>query len=982
MSLLLSLALAGAGLLSIELRGTSSYAARAQARLNAKVAARLALGELQMRMGRDRTASIPFPGHDGWVGAADTPASPSHDIPVPVPLVSGFVFLEQPGEPPFGWAEIERESVPPSRVFPAVRVPWVEAGALNTNGRFAYWVQDESQKADAGTFETRKSQALPDIQARRQLSSPRHVFDSLWPVRRDDRQSWSENLSAAFTWRQLLLAWNYGSVRNEPPPPLHPRLHTRASRGVLADSASGGLRINWDQRPAGKISDADLPCERALWEDFLHPPPAFAGKPSAGLQVTGMKPASLLRRFPVLSGLRVRFGVFHSHHDAYNRTRFHCEVQLWNPYPFPLTCTEKDFIGLLDFEKMPTLTVSNLNTGATMAVDMSAFPMGKFGVQQTPSDGTVNANLLFSGTPPKGMAAQGLLAGEVYNFFMPSPAAQPEGLARTLSAVKWYIQSDPKKPATPPASATEGNWLHATHQIEIKGEMPTGGVTLHIRQAKGKFSTGIPSREYSDPVLTLKNLPFENFKILVTGAEFDRPDSTSYVVSEARFGLSLRLRTNNPDRIAKALESLDPREPVLDFNDPAVSALYEVITDVVNGRDVPLATTPAESFWWDAGVNSHEATGSGEAFADVRALDRPIAAAPFSTGALRHLPREQASAGALNPKYPAGREADAAWFDHAFFAGVWHAAEEATLASPVDGLKRPWSRNPWLEPLQKNPPDRGDPDGAPPGPGPLESSIPSLSDAAAHCLLRGTFNVNCREAEPWRLVLSRTLPAWRRCPAQNETAAPEAKDLRNVLFRLPFGADQPRQNGENDSAQPDEDLRTAGEVLRARSEGMQGFRALDFARCDKLAEELAAAVRRYQDKAGGVGFHSLREFAMSGVLAEAIERSGCNTKEAMGKVPAPVSPLHINPGDILESILPALSARGDTFNVRVRGAVLSLAGKELAHADAEVEIQRFPEFFDASQAPMSIMESLSVQNQIFGRRFKVVSWRWLDADER
>jgi hypothetical protein len=344
------------------------------------------------------------------------------------------------------------------------------------------------------------------------------------------------------------------------------------------------------------------------------------------------------------------------------------------------------------------------------------------------------------------------------------------------------------------------------------------------------------------------------------------------------------------------------------------------------------------------------------------------------------LQRSGKGAGALNPRYPIGREEDSEWFDRAFFAGAW--PKDGTDAVGRNGTAlRPWTRHPWLVKvparITRSWPDDKSSAMRPPA---TAAEIPVREDAAAYAFLRGAFNVNCREPESWRLALARRLPSWQRqTVAGNPPTA--SKDLSNVLFRLPFGADQARRAGNAGASDLlDEDLGNTYAATQTRCEGLQGFRALSARNRDKLAEALATGIKDYQERERG-GFRTLREFAESGVLAEAIERAYLNTKETVGKVPAPMSPLRLNSGDILESLLPVLTTRGDTFKIRARGSVLSRDGKEEAHADIEAVVQRYPDFFDPSQSPMTPQAELNALNRRFGRRMRIVTWRWLAPGE-
>jgi Tfp pilus assembly protein PilX len=106
------------------------------------------------------------------------------------------------------------------------------------------------------------------------------------------------------------------------------------------------------------------------------------------------------------------------------------------------------------------------------------------------------------------------------------------------------------------------------------------------------------------------------------------------------------------------------------------------------------------------------------------------------------------------------------------------------------------------------------------------------------------------------------------------------------------------------------------------------------------------------------------------------------------------------PGDITQAALllplaPRLAARSDTFRIRGYGEARSADGTRiLAQATCEAVVQRYPEYmdpvtdapnnepWDEATDPLSPSASkLNSTNQRFGRRFKVVRFRWLHPSE-
>ena len=101
-------------------------------------------------------------------------------------------------------------------------------------------------------------------------------------------------------------------------------------------------------------------------------------------------------------------------------------------------------------------------------------------------------------------------------------------------------------------------------------------------------------------------------------------------------------------------------------------------------------------------------------------------------------------------------------------------------------------------------------------------------------------------------------------------------------------------------------------------------------------------------------------------------------------------PLEVNQANILLPIAPKLTARSDTFKIRAYGEVVSIRG-DAVQAVCEATVQRVPEYVNTVDEPWdenyanplspSGATQLDPLNQSFGRRFKIVSIRWLDHAE-
>ena len=93
------------------------------------------------------------------------------------------------------------------------------------------------------------------------------------------------------------------------------------------------------------------------------------------------------------------------------------------------------------------------------------------------------------------------------------------------------------------------------------------------------------------------------------------------------------------------------------------------------------------------------------------------------------------------------------------------------------------------------------------------------------------------------------------------------------------------------------------------------------------------------------------------------------------------TPGYITQGDILQVAGSGLVARSDTFTVRSYGESVDVNGNVLARAWCEAVVQRTPEPVVPDDETGMNPRDLQGNGVNFGRRFEVVSFRWLNADE-
>ncbi|MDP4644863.1 MAG: hypothetical protein NWS71_10540 [Opitutales bacterium] len=95
------------------------------------------------------------------------------------------------------------------------------------------------------------------------------------------------------------------------------------------------------------------------------------------------------------------------------------------------------------------------------------------------------------------------------------------------------------------------------------------------------------------------------------------------------------------------------------------------------------------------------------------------------------------------------------------------------------------------------------------------------------------------------------------------------------------------------------------------------------------------------------------------------------------------SPSCLSAADLLTVLGPTISARTDTFRIRTYGETVNpVTQKTEGRAWCEAIVQRLPDYVDESDEPDIEPTSLSsASNVLFGRKYKILSLRWLDASE-
>lgn len=272
---------------------------------------------------------------------------------------------------------------------------------------------------------------------------------------------------------------------------------------------------------------------------------------------------------------------------------------------------------------------------------------------------------------------------------------------------------------------------------------------------------------------------------------------------------------------------------------------------------------------------------------------------------------------------------------------------------------------------------------------------------ASRLEVAGMFNVNSTSVTAWRALLGHArkqkTPYFKAGGAWDLS---EAEDFAVNRFTI-AGDVEATQQGSSGA------IREAAEFA--------GYRRFSDEALTTLAEKIVEQVRRRGP------FLSLSEFvnrqlssgdlALAGTLQSALNELASDpamnpfaTMEQFYTTPASETPLASQfsgylfpkaaigyncyglPGwtrqaDLLRPLAPILSVRDDTFTIRAYGDARDSAGNITASAVCEAVVQRTRQFLDSSDEPDVTTQPTKPINQAWGRRYAIVSFRWLHSDE-
>lgn len=256
----------------------------------------------------------------------------------------------------------------------------------------------------------------------------------------------------------------------------------------------------------------------------------------------------------------------------------------------------------------------------------------------------------------------------------------------------------------------------------------------------------------------------------------------------------------------------------------------------------------------------------------------------------------------------------------------------------------------------------------------LQSSDQSYRDIASHLLIEAPFNVNTTNVAAWEALLASNFGAAAPVSEEGTLKLHEGKGLPVLRHTHAAAADSGSGVGN----------------IAADHAKWNGYRRLDEKQIADIAKEIVVEVKKRGPFQSVAEFVNRRpgsgDLARSGAIESAIERAGINQSlldnthglPRSGTNTADGAPGIINQADLLTPIAPQLVARGDTFRIRAYGESSGNTGSK-ARVWLEATVQRVPEFVDPKDEPTATPSTPA--NQAFGRRFELVSFRWLKPEE-
>ncbi|MBC7927869.1 MAG: hypothetical protein H7039_19660 [Bryobacteraceae bacterium] len=271
-----------------------------------------------------------------------------------------------------------------------------------------------------------------------------------------------------------------------------------------------------------------------------------------------------------------------------------------------------------------------------------------------------------------------------------------------------------------------------------------------------------------------------------------------------------------------------------------------------------------------------------------------------------------------------------------------------------------------------------------------ESKLKELGNAdagsffhnAGHILVDGSFNVNSTSVDAWEAFLSGT----------HKLKVHKINDSGTLDgFHAPTRVRFPRAASH---------LSDGMSTTSIDDSYWTGFRELEQTEVRQIATEVVNQVRQRGPFLNLGDFVNRKlqstDLGKSGALQAALDLTVNKGLDASYELPAghatfdniPVDstqgsgfPGQLLQGDVLQTLAPYMSVRSDTFTIRAYGEARDSSNRPTARVWCEAVVQRLPDPMPSTSGSGSATQELAKPTSTFGRRFNILSFRWLHPQE-
>ncbi len=267
---------------------------------------------------------------------------------------------------------------------------------------------------------------------------------------------------------------------------------------------------------------------------------------------------------------------------------------------------------------------------------------------------------------------------------------------------------------------------------------------------------------------------------------------------------------------------------------------------------------------------------------------------------------------------------------------------------------------------------------------------------ASHLMVEGSFNINSTSVEAWKILFS-SLKGKPSVYLQTGVAPGESSPADTVVGYGSLPAAEPIAAGSISGPNSPAEQWKSGRELSDDEIGKLAIAMVEQVKLRGPFLSLSEFINRRLDGTN-------EEFALKGALQAALDDPNVpinaqfrgndrilDSETASIAFPfdaaanGPVaygSAAYVDQADILRGLSEQLTPRGDTFIIRTYGDSIGKNGEVLARAWCEAVVLRVPEYLDPADEPHVKRSNLTSEaNRLFGRRLKIVGFRWLSGKE-